>query len=88
MSDITLVVSKKEKSNPEVFGKNGAYAQAYGLFNLSFALGALVGPLWGAFIKDAAGWSTLTWTLGLLSGISAIPTAIWCGGAIYTKNLA
>jgi MFS family permease len=83
MSDISHVVFKKEKQNPEIFGKKGAYAQAYGLFNLSFALGALVGPLWGGFVREAAGWSTLTWSLGLLSGVSAIPTAIWCGGAIY-----
>ena len=86
MADITLVVQDKVKKNPAIFGTKSAYAQAYGLFNLSYAVGSLAGPLWGGFIRTASGWGTMGWTLGLLSGISAIPAAIWCGGTIYDKS--
>jgi hypothetical protein len=37
MVEITYVVEQKERDNPGLFGKKGAYAQAYGLFNLAWA---------------------------------------------------
>lgn len=82
MAEITYVVDAKERARPGMFGDKGAYAQAYGLFNMAFAGGCLVGPLWGGLVQDAAGWSTMTWTLALLSGITAVPTALMVGGWI------
>ena len=60
--------------------------KAYGLFNFAFAIGCLIGPLWGGFINKSAGWGTMTWSLGLLCGVSAIPTAIWCGGPLWSQK--
>jgi MFS family permease len=86
MAEITYVVDAKEKKNPGTFGKTGAYAQAYGLFVMSYAAGALVGPLWGGLVNSTAGWGTTTWTLGLLSASGAVPALIWTGGLITKKN--
>ena len=74
VAEITYVVEAKERGRPGIFGPSGAYAQAYALFNMAFAAGTLVGPLWGGLVEEKAGWSTMVWTLGLLSAVSAIPT--------------
>ena len=86
MAEITYTVDAKEKKNPGGFGKTGAYAQAYGLFVMSYAAGALVGPLWGGLVNSTAGWGTMTWTLGLLSASGAVPALIWTGGLITRNN--
>ena len=86
MAEISYVVDAKEKENPGAFGKKGAYAQAYGLFNTAFASGAMIGPLWGGFVVSKAGWSTMTWTLGLFAAFSAIPAVILTGGLITKRH--
>jgi len=86
MAEISYVVSAKEERMPGVFGEKGAYAQAYGLFNVAFAGGCLVGPIWGGLINERAGWGTMSWTLGLLSAVTAVPTALWVGGWIGGKE--
>ncbi len=86
MAEITYVVDAKEKKNPGAFGKTGAYAQAYGLFVMSYAAGTLVGPLWGGLVNSTAGWGTMAWSLGLLSASGAVPALIWTGGLITRKN--
>lgn len=86
MAEITYVVEAKEKQNPGRFGPTGAYAQAYGLFVAAFAAGTLIGPLWSGYINQAAGWGTMSWTLGLLSMAGAIPCLIYTGGLITKTN--
>ena len=86
MADITLSVNQIEADNPGVFGEHGAFANAYGLFNGAYATGTLIGPIWGGFVKANAGWGTMTWSIALLVGLSAIPTMVWCGGAIYKRH--
>lgn len=86
MAEITYVVEAKEKKNPGIFGKKGAYAQAYGLFIMAFAAGCLVGPLWAGYVRDAAGWKTMSLTLGLFSIMGAVPALIWTGGYIGNTN--
>ncbi|KZF24304.1 MFS general substrate transporter [Xylona heveae TC161] len=88
MAEITYVVEAKEKKYPGRFGPTGAYAQAYGLFNTAFAGGTLIGPVWSGFIEERAGWKTMSWTLGLLSGVMAVPIVIWTGGSIFKKETA
>lgn len=87
MAEITHIVAAKEQSRPKgSYGKGGAYAQAYGLFNMGFALGTLVGPIWAGLIKQNYGWGTATWTLGLLSGVTTVPCLIWVDGSIRKKR--
>ena len=83
MAEITYIVELKERRAPEgSYGKNGAYAQAYALFNMSYAAGCLVGPIWGGLVKEHAGWNTMCWTVALLSAFTAVPCALLTGGWI------
>lgn len=84
MAEITYAVEEKERNAPPgTFGKNGAYAQGYALFNVAYSGGCLVGPIWGGMIVEAAGWSTMAWSLGLLSVVTALPTALLVGGWVF-----
>ncbi|KAF2494284.1 MFS general substrate transporter [Lophium mytilinum] len=91
MAEITLVVEAKERGMREAgkpgFGAQGAYAQAYGLFNMAFAAGCLVGPVWAGFVREGEGWAVMGWTLGLLSGVTAVPTFLWMGGWVGGARL-
>ena len=86
MAEITYLVEAKEKQSPGRYGSQGAYAQAYGLFVMAFAAGTLIGPIWAGYVRDQAGWGTMTWSLGLLSLTGAVPCGIWTGGSITRKN--
>ncbi|KAF2812895.1 MFS general substrate transporter [Mytilinidion resinicola] len=90
MAEITLVVEAKERAQlaqgKPGFGTQGAYAQAYGLFNMAFAAGCLVGPVWAGFVREGPGWATMGWSLGLLSAVTAVPTFLWMGGWVGRKR--
>ena len=64
---------------PEVSGSNGAYAQAFSLFNCGIAGGTMVGPLWMGFAVAYRGWALATLTLGLLALSAIVPVAIFIG---------
>ena len=87
MAEITYAVDAKASRHPPgFFGKNGAYAQAYSLFNMAWAGGCLVGPLLSGLVNQRAGWAVTTLILGIVSIVTAIPTAIWTGGSIFKKR--
>ena len=86
MAEFAHVVVAKKKENPGIYGKTGAYAQAYGLFNMCYAAGCLVGPIWSGMLVDRAGWGTMSWSLGLLSGLTTIPVVLLTGGWIFGKR--
>ncbi|ORY15743.1 major facilitator superfamily domain-containing protein [Clohesyomyces aquaticus] len=90
MAEISGVVEDKEKrmleSGQEGYGKGGAYAQAYGLYNMAFAGGCLVGPLLAGFIAKYRGWGTMAWVLGLLSAATSVPSLLFTGGWILRKR--
>ncbi|KAF9636219.1 Major facilitator superfamily [Lasiodiplodia theobromae] len=86
MAEITYVVAAKEERTPGLFGRKGAYAQAYGLFNMAWAGGALVGPIWAGYVKQHAGWGAMGWSLGLLAALSAVPAVLWTGGWVFSKQ--
>jgi MFS family permease len=86
MAEVTYVVEAKEKQRPGCFGTTGAYAQAYGLFIAAFAAGTLIGPIWSGYVKDAAGWGTMAWSLGIFSLAAAVPCLFWTGGFITHVN--
>ncbi|KAJ4375472.1 hypothetical protein N0V86_007003 [Didymella sp. IMI 355093] len=91
MAEISGVVEAKEKSMLAAgragFGPGGAYAQAYGLFNMAFAGGCMVGPLLAGFIVEDKGWSIMALVLGILSAITAVPACLWLGGWISKKRV-
>ncbi|KAF2681061.1 MFS general substrate transporter [Lentithecium fluviatile CBS 122367] len=90
MAEISAVVEAKEgrmvAKGLKGYGKGGAYAQAYALFNVAFAAGCMVGPLLAGFVVQERGWGTMAWVLGLLSGVTALPTFLWMGGWLFGKK--
>jgi MFS family permease len=86
MRDLDHTLTVEEKRKPGSLGTKGAAAQAFGLFNMAYAAGSVIGPLWAGFVAEKAGWVTMGWTLGLLSGVGGIVTFIWTGGRIMLKG--
>ena len=84
MADITMVVERKSRNGR--FGTAGAYAQAYGLLNCSYAVGALIGPVWGGYVFKVWGLGTMGWTFSLVCAASVVPTVLWCGGKGLTPK--
>lgn len=82
MAEITYAMESRECLQPGIFGPRGATAQAYALYSVSVAGGLLVGPLWAGLVEKEAGWNTMTWTLGLLSAVTTIPTLVFTGGLL------
>lgn len=81
MAEVSLVVEEKAAQKPAgYYGKQGAYAQAYGLFNMAFAGGCMIGPLWAGLVFAHAGWGTMTWSLAILSAFTAVVAFGWVGG--------
>ena len=87
MAEITYAVEAKARNRPPgYFGKNGAYAQAYSLFNVAWAAGSMIGPLLAGLVNQANGWGTATLILGCVSAFTAVPVAIWTGGSIFKRS--
>ena len=82
MAEVTYAVMDKESRRPKgYYGKNGAYAQAYSLFNMAWAAGCMVGPLLAGLVVNSKGWPTATLILGCVSIFTAVPVVIWTGGS-------
>ena len=87
MAEVAYVVGQKAKNNPERYGSTTkAYAQAFALFNMAYSLGNTLGPLCAGLVRDAAGWATMSWVLGLMGGVTAILAGLWCGGWFTRKD--
>lgn len=86
MAEIDHGVALEEKKKPGSLGKRGAAAQGFGLFNLAYALGTLVGPLFAGFVVQKAGLGTLGWAMAILNGVCAVATFFWTGGRIMLKG--
>lgn len=81
MAEVTYAVMDKENARPRgYYGKNGAYAQAYSLFNVAWAGGCMVGPLLAGLVVNAEGWPTATLILGCVSAFTVLPVVVWTGG--------
>ncbi|KAI5360836.1 Putative major facilitator superfamily, MFS transporter superfamily [Septoria linicola] len=80
-AEITSEASRMEKEDEEKgMADVSYYGSAYAWFNIAWASGNFLGPLMAGMVMDAAGWGTMTWALGLLGGVSALPVGLWCGG--------
>ncbi|MCJ1322702.1 hypothetical protein MMC15_008051 [Xylographa vitiligo] len=86
MAEVTYVVEERERDAPGCFGERGAYAQAYALFNVFFAAGTLIGPIWGGFVVGRAGWGVMSLTLGLLAVGTSVPVLVYTGGVLRWRR--
>jgi MFS family permease len=76
----------KEEKTPQIFGPGGAMALAYGVLNAAYAAGSVVGPFFAGFVRDSAGWGTMTWALALLTGVSGVPVFLFVGGTFWRRH--
>ncbi|OQO10838.1 hypothetical protein B0A48_04139 [Cryoendolithus antarcticus] len=65
--------------------KGASYAQASGLFNAASALGNTVGPLATSGLMDVGGWGTINLVMGVVTGVTAIPVMLLCGGRLWKR---
>jgi len=79
IAEISYVIEGMEKDSPEVFGSKGAYAQAFGLSSMAFAGGLVYGPVAVSVVSNRAGWDSVVWALGIVSGITVVWMGIWFG---------
>lgn len=86
VTEVFNAVQEKEDHSPNIFGRGGAMALAFGLSNMGFAAGSLIGPFFAGFIRQSAGWGTMGWAMGLVAGVSAIPNLLFVGGWILRKS--
>ncbi|KAJ9607028.1 hypothetical protein H2200_008100 [Cladophialophora chaetospira] len=86
MAEITFAVQQICHDQPGESNSRGAMAQANALHSLSLAAGLLAGPLWGGVMIKVAGWKTLTWTFGLLSGLTVVPTVYFLGDRLVRPH--
>ncbi|KAL2794927.1 major facilitator superfamily domain-containing protein [Aspergillus keveii] len=84
--EVSYVVREKEEKSPEVWGKGGAMALAYGVLNSAFAGGSLVGPFLAGFIRESQGWGTMAWVLAIVVGITGVPVLLLLGGFLIGKK--
>lgn len=85
-SEAMYVVDDKAARHPGVFGEKGAYAQAFGLMNVAYSAGSLVGPLVGGLLVERVGWNNLTLATGVLCGVCVIPCFLLTGGRRSVKG--
>ncbi|KAF2207031.1 hypothetical protein CERZMDRAFT_51799 [Cercospora zeae-maydis SCOH1-5] len=81
-AEVSHVVSEMADETPGIWGARGAYAQAEAFWWASYTLGLAVGPLWGGFVQDAAGWSVLSISLAFLSLVASFPVIAFVGGPL------
>ncbi|KAI4158828.1 MAG: hypothetical protein LQ342_007125 [Letrouitia transgressa] len=81
IAEIGATVADAEKNHPQVM-KRSVIATGWSLVNASYAAGCLIGPLFAGFIRNAAGWQTTTWCLGLLSAVTGVFLLLCLGGWI------
>lgn len=79
LAELTFALRDIERDRPGLFGKKGAYAQTYSLFNVAFAGGCLLGPIIAGLIRDASDWPTMGWSLSIIAAFASITTALWLG---------
>ena len=82
MVEFTNIAADKEEKLPGSMGSGGAYAQSYSLFNMSWALGSLLGSYFAGGVREKAGWGTMGWTYAILCAVVSVPTLLYCGGWI------
>ncbi|PWY90269.1 MFS amine transporter [Aspergillus sclerotioniger CBS 115572] len=76
MTEVSNVTERYEREFPGIFGKQGGTAQAYGLFNVAWSGGQVLGPLVAGVLVERAGWTTMVTVLGAVSGGMSVVIAL------------
>lgn len=80
LSEAAFAVSEQEERRPGIFGGSEPTALMYGILSATFSAGAIAGSFLAGLIKEAYGWDTVTWVIGLVAGLSVLPMLLCVGG--------
>ncbi|KAJ5980884.1 hypothetical protein N7481_008182 [Penicillium waksmanii] len=83
--ELQKVLDDMEAEDPRVFGGQGAVGQAFGLQSMAHFGGFALGPIIGGFVSFHYGWNVMTFSLGLLSLVTAVPM-MWLSGPIQDDH--
>lgn len=72
MTEVSVGVGELEREWPGIFGRQGGMAQAYGLFNVAWSGGQVLGPLLAGLLSDVGGWRMMVNVFGAVSGATAV----------------
>ncbi|KAF7192252.1 putative MFS-type transporter C18.02, partial [Pseudocercospora fuligena] len=87
LAEITSAAARLEQSDIEAgLEVKSSYCQAYALFYMAWAAGNFAGPLWGGLLVEAAGWKTMTMSMSIVAGVSAIPIGLFLGGWLLSRK--
>lgn len=78
--EFSNAVCKFESKRPGCLGKGKGYGQSYGLFNVAWSLGSLIGPFAASGAVVQSGWGMAVLSLGILTFCSAFITFPFIGG--------
>ena len=81
IAEIGASVADAEKNDPQAINES-VIATGWSLVNAAYAAGCLLGPLFAGLTRNAAGWQTTTWCLGLLSAVTGVFLLLCLGGWI------
>lgn len=86
MAEFSKVCDAKVRQDPDLFAGRSAYGQSYGIFNVAWAGGSLLGPLVSGAVTSSAGWKTMTWTMAIWCAVGIPPTILYSGGMITKRK--
>jgi MFS family permease len=72
MAEMTYAIDEREAEQPGVWGEQGVYGIAYGLWTTAFALGGTVGSLMAGYVNAGPGWGPTTWSFAIWAAVGAV----------------
>lgn len=69
---VNEVAEQVERDYPGIFGEQGGTGRAYGLYNVAWSGGQVVGPLVAGSLAELGGWALMVTVFGGLSGVTAL----------------
>ena len=73
-------VAVLSEENVGAFGKGGAYAQAYSLFDAALGLATVCGPVGGGFFLKQTNWQVTAGILAAFCAVGSLPVWRYTGG--------
>lgn len=79
-ADMFYAVAILSEENAGVFGKGGAYAQAYSLFDAALGMAVLCGPAGGGFFLEQTNWQVTVGIIAVFCAVGGFPVWRYTGG--------
>lgn len=84
--EFSNAVTKFESKRPGCLGKGKGFGQVYGIFNVAWSLGSLIGPFAAGGAVSRSGWGTAVLSLGIITFGSAFITFPFVGGNLIVAR--